>query len=96
MKVIHLPAVPKKSKVRTRRSDVGGTLASFYPGDRLTSVIEALRERCRQLKIKPPSRSLVYREGGFMFCRKLNADLKKAQKGELHAKKREVKFGLSH
>jgi hypothetical protein len=91
MKILPLP----KARTVSKKELGCDKRESFFAGQRLNSVIKALQERCKELHVPPPSKSLVFREGGFLFCRKMNADLNKAQKGVLHAKKRVIKFGLS-
>ena len=79
-------AKPKGKAGRKKR--IGGMRDSFFPGERLVAVIADLQKRCRKLNVSSPSRSLIYRQGAFMFINKMNADLRSAVNGELHAKKR--------
>jgi hypothetical protein len=77
-RVVRRGPIPKLGKLRD----------NFYPGDRLMALIQTTQKRYAAAGIKIPSKSLIYRQGAYIFCRKLNADLNKAQIGELHAKSR--------
>jgi hypothetical protein len=88
MKAIFIKKQQPVEEPKQRKKIYGGNRATFFPGERLKAVISKTIERCRAMGATAPSRSTFYRRGGFMFARKINADLDKAQSGELHAKKR--------
>lgn len=86
----------KKKKVRATKKrgrpslGIGGKPVMFYPGLEVLDDIVAVKKEYLAANIKKPiiTRSFVFREGARLYLAQLRADLKKAQNGELHAKKR--------
>lgn len=78
---------------RGRPMTIGGKRCNFYCGDDLRDAIVDTQARLKKQGINKPKLTLSYvlRTGGWMLLDSVNADLDKATRGELHAKKRVVK-----
>ncbi len=90
------PVVVKSTRGRPRCLEEGaggGKRANIYPGDDLRREVKETQKRLTSSGISKPKLSLSYvlRTGGWMLLDSINADLDKAAKGELHAKRRVVK-----
>jgi hypothetical protein len=89
-----MKVMPKKPTVAPvhrgpgRPRTFGGDRFNFFPGDQIFADYESLKDRYTSAKIKPPTLSFIFREGGQQVIRRMNADLDQARKGSFHAKAR--------
>ena len=86
------PKIRKKKSGRGRPIEVGGPRTNFYPGQDLIDAINSFNKKMFDMGIKQEvSQSYVFRKGGWLYLKQMNADLDKATRGEYHAKKRDAK-----